>query len=269
MAFTPKFKTPAVFAVVEHGPFSNKKSRRCALTGAKIEYGDPTYMVKFEDYNDAERLYVSEEAARQDEGFRLSVENLEKRMIPAALMFYSDRKRIEIVDPEWLEYQRKASKRRLMRRIMEQPSVKKQQKMLDYYYPMSMDGMSLDAIRAELDKPDPPRRWPRYLLRTLWFLACGFMVILWSQEIWSVKAHPEEYTGLWGGEGPVAGVWYYASESIYFWHMVGLLLWFLAGMLLSLGRGPFRRPRLLVWHAALSVVWLGYNILCAKLGLGR
>jgi hypothetical protein len=47
---------------------------------------------------------------------------------------------------------------RLMRRIMEQPTAKKQQKLLDYYHPMSLDGMSLDAIRAELDKPDPPLR---------------------------------------------------------------------------------------------------------------
>jgi hypothetical protein len=156
MAFTPKFKTPAVFAVVEHGSFPNKKSQRCALTGVTIEYGDPAYMVKFKDYNDAERLYVSEEAARRNEAFRLSVDNLEKRMVPAELMFYSDRERAEIVDPEWLEYKWKAYQRRLMRRIMELPSRKKQQKMLDDYS-MSLRGMSLDAIRAELEKPDPPR----------------------------------------------------------------------------------------------------------------
>lgn len=157
MAFTPKFKTPAVFAVAEHGPFPNKKSQRCALTGVKIEYGDLAYMVKFEDYNDAERLYVAENAALQDEGFRVSVENLEKRMIPATLMFYSKRKLMEIMDPDWLEYHRIVSKRKLMRRFLEQPSGKKQQEML-YYYPTLLGSMSLDEIRAELDKPDPPHR---------------------------------------------------------------------------------------------------------------
>ncbi len=156
MAFTPKFKTPAVFAVAEHGTFPNKKSQRCALTGVKIEYGDPVYMVKFEDYNDADRLYIAEDAALQDEGFRLSVENLAKRMIPATLMFYSDRRLIEIVDPDCLEYHHIAGNRKLMRRIMEQPSVEKQQEMLDYH-PTFLGSMSLDDIRAELDKPDPPR----------------------------------------------------------------------------------------------------------------
>ena len=104
MAFTPKFKTPAVFAIAEYGPFPHKKGQRCALTGVAIEHGDTAYMVKFEDYNDAKRFYVSEEAARQDEGFRLSFENQQKRMIPAQLMFYSDRNCMEMLDPEWGEY---------------------------------------------------------------------------------------------------------------------------------------------------------------------
>ncbi len=157
MAFTPKFKTPAVFAVVEHGPFPNKKSQRCALSGVTVEYGDLAYMVKLKDYNDAERLYVSENAALQDEGFRVSVENLAKRTIPATLMFYSNRNLLEILDPDWIEYQHITSKRKLMRRFQEQPSGKKQQEMLSYY-PTLLGSMSLDDIRAELDKPEPPLR---------------------------------------------------------------------------------------------------------------
>jgi hypothetical protein len=124
MVFTPKFKTPAVFAVAEHGPFPNKKSRRCALTGAGIGYGDPSYMVMFSSGAE-ERYYVSEQAARQDDGFRLSVENLEKRMYPAALMFYSDADRAELIDPEWVENSRLLAKRRSLLRVMEQSEEQK------------------------------------------------------------------------------------------------------------------------------------------------
>lgn len=121
--------------------------------------------------------------------------------------------------------------------------------------------MSQNTILTE-----PSQRHLGYFLRTLWLLACGFVVAVSVHEIWSVKAQPEEYARLWGGEGPVAGAWYYASETVYLLHLVGLILWFLAGMLLSLGRGPFRRPKLLVGHAALSLLWLGYNVLSAKFG---
>ena len=87
------------------------------------------------------------------------------------------------------------------------------------------------------------------------------MVALWSHEIWLAKTRPEEYAQLWGGEGPVAGVWYYASETVYFLHLAALILWFLAGMVLSLDRRPFKRPKILLAHAVLSLLWFGYNIL--------
>ena len=47
----------------------------------------------------------------------------------------------------------------------------------------------------------------------LWLLACCFMVALWGSDVWSVLTEPEKYAPLWGGEGPVAGVWGEAGFS--------------------------------------------------------
>jgi hypothetical protein len=89
----------------------------------------------------------------------------------------------------------------------------------------------------------------------IWILFCGFMVALWISEIWSVATRPEEYAFLWGSE-----VWYYASESVYLFHLLVLIIWFSAGILLSLLRGPLRW-KLLITHVILSMLWLmlAYN----------
>lgn len=87
------------------------------------------------------------------------------------------------------------------------------------------------------------------------------MALLWLHEIWHVKWHPEEYAPLWGSEGPVAGLWYYASETAYITNLLILLLWFLIGALLCLNRGIFRHPRLLIAHVFLSLLWIIYNLL--------
>ena len=55
------------------------------------------------------------------------------------------------------------------------------------------------------------------------------MTIVWVSEVWDVKTAPEKYACLWGGEGPVARLWYYASESLYLLHLVCLIVWFLSG----------------------------------------
>ena len=89
----------------------------------------------------------------------------------------------------------------------------------------------------------------------LWLLACGFMVALWGSEVWSVLTGPEKYAPLWGSEGPVAGIWYYASEEYYLLHLAGLIVWFLAGMALSLCNRAYRR-KLLLLHCCLSMLWL-------------
>lgn len=82
------------------------------------------------------------------------------------------------------------------------------------------------------------------------------MAFLSCHEIASVWMHPEAYAPLLGGEGPVAGIWYYASERAFLLHSGLGAVWFLAGMLLCLGRGLFKRPKLLVVHALLTVIWL-------------
>ncbi len=89
----------------------------------------------------------------------------------------------------------------------------------------------------------------------LWLSACGFMVALWGGEVWSVLTEPEKYAFLWGGEGPVAGVWHYASEDRYLFHLVCLIVWFLAGMALCLCKRACRR-KLLLLHCCLSMLWL-------------
>ena len=62
----------------------------------------------------------------------------------------------------------------------------------------------------------------------IWLLFCGFMTIVWMSEVWDVKTAPEKYACLWGGEGPVARLWYYASESLYLLHLACLIVWFLS-----------------------------------------
>lgn len=56
----------------------------------------------------------------------------------------------------------------------------------------------------------------------IWLLFCCFMTIVWVSEVWDVKTAPEKYACLWGGEGPVARLWYYASERLYLLHLVCL-----------------------------------------------
>ena len=95
--------------------------------------------------------------------------------------------------------------------------------------------------------------------RFMWLLFCCLMGVLWISAICDVKTEPAEYASLWGGEGPVAGLWYYASESVYLLHLAGLVIWFLAGILLCLSRGRFRR-NLLLAHFGLSALWAAVNI---------
>ena len=81
------------------------------------------------------------------------------------------------------------------------------------------------------------------------------MVALWGNEVWSVLTEPEKYASLWGGEGSVAGIWYYASEEYYLLHLVCLIVWFLAGIVLYLCKRACRR-KLLLLHCCLSMLWL-------------
>lgn len=89
----------------------------------------------------------------------------------------------------------------------------------------------------------------------LWFLLCGFMTVLWGSEVWCVKTEPEKYMYLWGGEGPVAHLWYYASESLYVLHLACLVVWFLSGMMLCVCRWSCKKI-LLRTHVCLTMLWL-------------
>ena len=96
-----------------------------------------------------------------------------------------------------------------------------------------------------------------FVFRPIWLLFCSFMVVLMSHEIWQVKTRPAEYAFLWGSEGPVAGLWWYASERAYLLLLVGEIILFLAGIWLCLSRMPFR-TKLLSAHLGLSVLWIIY-----------
>ena len=89
----------------------------------------------------------------------------------------------------------------------------------------------------------------------IWLLFCGFMTIVWMSEVWDVKTAPEKYACLWGGEGPVARLWYYASESLYLLHLACLIVWFLSGIWLCVCRWSLKRALLLA-HVCLSMLWL-------------
>ena len=98
------------------------------------------------------------------------------------------------------------------------------------------------------------------LARGLWCLICGFMVVLWGQDFLAVTSYPEKYP--FGVEGPVAGIWFYASERLYRLHLALLLLWFSVGILMCLGRASFRRWKLLPAHIGLTALWF----IAARLG---
>lgn len=95
---------------------------------------------------------------------------------------------------------------------------------------------------------------------SLWLLFCSFMTMLWLSEVWNVKTKPERYVSLWGGEGPVAQLWYYTSEDLYLLHLACLIVWFLSGIWLCVCRWSFKRTLLLV-HFCLSMLWLAAAIL--------
>ena len=88
--------------------------------------------------------------------------------------------------------------------------------------------------------------------RILWALVCIAMCALFASEIAAVKMRPEDYAPLRGGEGPVAGVWYYASERGYPLYASALAVWFLAGVVACLCGKPLRNNYLLIVHMALS-----------------
>ena len=89
----------------------------------------------------------------------------------------------------------------------------------------------------------------------IWLLFCCFMTIVWMSEVWDVKTAPEKYACLWGGEGPVARLWYYASESLYLLHLACLIVWFLSGIWLCVCRCSLKRALLLA-NVCLSMLWL-------------
>lgn len=89
----------------------------------------------------------------------------------------------------------------------------------------------------------------------IWLLFCGFMTIVWVSEVWNVKTAPEQYACLWGGEGPVAQLWYYASENLYLLHLACLIVWFMSGIWLCVCRWSLKRALLLA-HVCLSMLWL-------------
>lgn len=90
--------------------------------------------------------------------------------------------------------------------------------------------------------------------RLIWLLFCGFMTVLFAEEIWSVCARPEEYAPLWGAEATSA-FWQYSSREVYILSTALLSVWFLAGVGLALWRRPVGR-KLLQAHVVLSLLWL-------------
>ena len=96
--------------------------------------------------------------------------------------------------------------------------------------------------------------------RIVWALVCVAMCALFASEIAAVKMYPADYAPLWGGESPVPGVWYYASERIYLLHALALAAWFLAGAFTCLRGKPFRDNHLLIVHMALSGLWFAVSV---------
>ena len=91
------------------------------------------------------------------------------------------------------------------------------------------------------------------LLRRVWLLWCCFMVIGALVEGWIVWHDPGGY--YFGGQGPIAGLWYYASAQAYGTMLALVGGWYSAGALLCFRKGVVARVLLIV-HAALSMLLL-------------
>lgn len=85
------------------------------------------------------------------------------------------------------------------------------------------------------------------------------MCALFASDIAAVTMRPEDCAPLWGGEGPVAGVWYYASERVYLLRALALAAWFLAGVFACSRGKPLRNNRFLIVHMALSGLWFAFS----------
>ena len=95
-----------VFAAVKQGPYPKKSRARCALSGERIWYGDPVYMVKLVTYSDGDVFYIHEDKAKEDPAFMRNLACFEQRMYPCSFMFYNDWGYMALFDPDWVRQKR-------------------------------------------------------------------------------------------------------------------------------------------------------------------
>ena len=95
--------------------------------------------------------------------------------------------------------------------------------------------------------------------RVLWILVCAGLGFLFLHEIAAVILHPEDYGPLWGGEGPMAGLWYYRSKAPYILSAGFAALWFICGAGAGARIRPFRHPAMLPAHIALTAMWFFFH----------
>lgn len=86
----------------------------------------------------------------------------------------------------------------------------------------------------------------------VWLLVCGFMVILYLEEIRQVIIQTERYALLWGEEGPTGGLWYYTSEKTYLFYTSFWVIWYLCGILVCLSQRKYAKKFVLA-HFLLSM----------------
>lgn len=140
-----------VFAAVKQGPYPKKSRARCALSGERIWYGDPVYMVKLVTYSDGDAYYVRVDKAKEHPEFMRNLAYFEQRTYPCSFMFYEDLEKMELFDPNWVRKKREI--RQLTNAIAETQSEEKRRE-----------------LRAKLDRlgpSQPPLSCERLLERFL------------------------------------------------------------------------------------------------------
>ena len=91
------------------------------------------------------------------------------------------------------------------------------------------------------------------LLRGVWLLWCCLILAMNIDEAWIIT---HDYTGYnFGGEGPTAEFWYYASPQAYGTMLALVGSWFSAGALLCFRKGMDAKV-LLILHAGFSMLLL-------------
>jgi hypothetical protein len=95
----------------------------------------------------------------------------------------------------------------------------------------------------------------RKIAKVIWGIFCLFGCTVFCEDFYQAFNHPEQYP--FGAEGPVAGIWYYKTQTAYLWFDVILICWFSVGILLCSLQHKFRSLKWgILTHCILTLLYM-------------